>query len=292
MDVPKGGIAFFDSGIGGLTVLAECKKYISTQNFYYYGDNARAPYGNLPINLIKRYVFDAFDIFQDLEVSAAVIACNTVTAVCVDDLRRRYSFPIIGTEPAVQLAAKQIEGEVYVLTTRATYESERFQSLCLRMQKLYPLAQLRLYACDGLAGAIEHCLGREGGDFTSFLPKGKPSAVVLGCTHYIYIGQQIENYYACPTYDGNRGIALRLRALCGQNDHNKMQNWETKPPTDFSSETLEILTTHNPLQAKGINTNKCSWLSLPKDFENGGQTFFLGSGKMRNLTVYKHMFGF
>ena len=50
MDIPKGGIAFFDSGIGGLTVLAECQKVLPNEFFYYLGDNAHAPYGNLPEN--------------------------------------------------------------------------------------------------------------------------------------------------------------------------------------------------------------------------------------------------
>ena len=56
MGIPKGGIAFFDSGIGGLTVLNECKKRLPWKTFYYYGDNKRAPYGNLPAEKIKKYV--------------------------------------------------------------------------------------------------------------------------------------------------------------------------------------------------------------------------------------------
>lgn len=81
MQIPQGGVAFFDSGIGGLTVLAKCKQRLPNEIFYYYGDNERAPYGNLPPDQIERYVFQAFDELQSLKIKAAVIACNTATAV-------------------------------------------------------------------------------------------------------------------------------------------------------------------------------------------------------------------
>jgi glutamate racemase len=129
MHVQKGGIAFFDSGIGGLTVLAECQKYLKSHILYYYGDNARAPYGNLSHSVMWSYVKEAFDLFADLQVKAAVVACNTVTALCIENLRKNYSFPIIGAEPAIMQAARQTEGEVLILATKGTLESERFRLL-------------------------------------------------------------------------------------------------------------------------------------------------------------------
>ena len=59
MRVLKGGVAFFDSGIGGLTVLSACEKRFDSGVFYYYGDNTHAPYGNLPPKKIKKYVVDS-----------------------------------------------------------------------------------------------------------------------------------------------------------------------------------------------------------------------------------------
>ena len=154
MGIPKGGIAFFDSGIGGLTVLNECKKRLPWETFYYYGDNKRAPYGNLSAEKIKKYVARAFKRFQRLRVKAVVLACNTVTAVCVEELRMKYPFPIIGAEPAVLPAAKG-GCETFVLTTRATYESKRFQALLKKAASLYPKTKISAFPCDGLAGEIE-----------------------------------------------------------------------------------------------------------------------------------------
>ena len=144
MNVPKGGIAFFDSGIGGLTVLAECQKYIKSNIFYYYGDNARAPYGNLSSAVVQSYVKEAFDLFADLQVKAAVVACNTVTALCVESLRNHYAFPIIGAEPAITLAARQTEGEVLILATKGTLESERFRLLCQKTEHTLQVKMTRI----------------------------------------------------------------------------------------------------------------------------------------------------
>lgn len=295
MDIPKGGIAFFDSGIGGLTVLAECKKIVRAPCFYYFGDNARAPYGNLSKEEISRYVFEAFEIFRLLEVRAAVIACNTATAVCVESLRKRYAFPIVGAEPAVFSAARSTSGETFVLTTRATYRSERFRSLCERAGQAYPHAALRLYACDGLAGAIEAHGGESDFDYMPFLPKGAPSAVVLGCTHYLYIKEWIEAYYRCPCLDGNRGIAMRLRSIfeadLRETANVGVKNWEEKPLVENCRGKEGALTTSNPFCYKGSNTNKCSWLFYPNGGENTGGIFFLGSGKAQNYSIYERMFG-
>ncbi len=210
MNVPKGGVLFFDSGIGGLTVLAECKKRLPCATFYYYGDNARAPYGNLSSDKIERYVLEIFENLESLQPSAAVIACNTVTALCIDVLRKKYTFPIIGVEPAVFSAAKR-GGEIFVLATKATRESARFRSLCDRAFKKYPNAVICPFACELLAGTIEKHLNDVDYDFSPLFPKGKPDSIVLGCTHYVFIKNQIQAFYGAPTYDGNVGVAKRLR---------------------------------------------------------------------------------
>ena len=190
MKIPKGGVAVFDSGIGGMTVFNACKKQLPNTLFYYYGDNRNAPYGNRSAKEIYRLTKKAFNKFKRLKVKAAVIACNTVTTTCIDKLRKKYSFPIIGTEPAVLSAAKK-GGRVFVLTTKATFESDRFQKLCAYAREQYPQAEVMPFYCSGLAGEIERCLPCLNYDFTKWLPRGKPTIVVLGCTHYIYIEEVI-----------------------------------------------------------------------------------------------------
>ena len=223
MDITKGGVAFFDSGIGGLTVLAECKKQLPNQTFYYFGDNLRAPYGNLPHTLVQAYVHECFEEIAHLQPCAAVVACNTATALCIESLRARYAFPVIGAEPAVLPAAKH-GGKVFVLSTRATYESERLKRLCDKASRLYPNTRLILHPCDGLAGAIERRIFSPSWDVAPFLPTGNPDGVVLGCTHYIYLQKRISDFYQAPTYDGNSGIAKNLACILSKNLEKSSKN--------------------------------------------------------------------
>ena len=266
MQILKGGIAFFDSGIGGLTVLAECQKRLPNEIFYYFGDNRHAPYGNRSPKTIRKLVNRAVKKLLRFKIKALVLACNTATAVCVEELRKKYDFPIIGAEPALLKAVKW-GSRVFVLSTRATYESERFQKLCEKAKKREPTSRVSAYPCEELAGAIEKNIFRSGVDFTPLLPKGSPSAVVLGCTHYIYIKEQIQAFYDCEVFDGNEGIAKRLEWKLEQKSQ---KSRDGRPPV-----TPSINRTRK---------NEKSGLKKPT-------VFFLGSRKKHNKRVFEQMFG-
>ena len=291
MQIPRGGIAFFDSGIGGLTVLHACEKRLPEGLFYYYGDNQHAPYGNLPVKKIRRYVLRAFKKFRQLRVSAAVIACNTATAVCVEELRRKFSFPIIGAEPAVNLASAN-GGRVLVLATKATCESERFQKLCQRAKERFPDAEISAYACEGLAGAIERNVHRSDFDFTPYLPKRTVDAVVLGCTHYIYIVGQIARHFGCPIYDGNDGIARRLTAILGEN-YFSAKNRDCRPLEGDFDPKLGFLTTKNldlgVCQKIANKRSRKMPLKTPQKKQTAG-VFFLGKQRDYNKNIHEQMF--
>ncbi len=266
MSIPSGGVAFFDSGIGGLTVLSECIKILPNRLFYYYGDNENAPYGNRNKQTIEQLVLAAFEKLQELKPKAAVVACNTATAVCVEKLRKIYPFPIVGAEPAVLAAAKK-GGEIYVLATKATCESKRFQALCHRATEKYPSARLRPFPCENLAGEIEKHLLDKTYDFSALFPKGNPSAVVLGCTHYVYIAEQIQRFYGCETYDGNKGIANRLRSFV-----DNLPN----PYNGLNCGKLCATTRNHPNAREVIHKTP--------------SVYFLGSQKTVNEHVFEQMF--
>ena len=88
MRILTGGVAFFDSGIGGITVLDCAKRALPNEIFYYYGDNEHAPYGNLTDAQIMDFVIESMERLQTLRIKAVVLACNTATAVCVEKLRK------------------------------------------------------------------------------------------------------------------------------------------------------------------------------------------------------------
>lgn len=265
MRIPKGGIAFFDSGIGGLTVLNECQKRLHGEIFYYYGDNRRAPYGNRPAKQVKKFVDRAVKKLLRLRIKALVLACNTATAICVEDLRKKYRFPIIGAEPAV-LKAGNAAGEVFVLSTRATYKSSRFQELMKRAGEKFPFARWTPKPCEQLASTIEKNVLNPNFNYEPFLPKGSPKAVVLGCTHYIYIKEQIARFYGCDVFDGNEGIAARLESLLEK----KTEKGRDEQPLVTPPATTSLIT--------------------PKNSKNKGRVFFLGSKKNHNSRIFEQMF--
>ncbi len=203
-------IGVFDSGIGGLTVLKECAALLPQATFYYLGDNFRAPYGSRGEEEILRFTSEAMDEFAALGVDAAVLACNTATAVCADALRVRYGFPIVGIEPAVKLAARSYQ-RVMVLATPRTIESARLH----RLTAGCPDCAFVLHALPDLARLIERAvLYGEPFDLGAQLPERKSAeAVVLGCTHYIFYSERISAYYKIPVFDGNFGTARHLALL-------------------------------------------------------------------------------
>lgn len=205
----EGYIAFFDSGIGGLNLMAAFQRQYPRERCVYYGDNGNAPYGSKTEKEIAQLAERAFDRLTQYPIRAAAIACNTVTAECIESLRKRYLFPIVGMEPAVRPAAGVMKGgRILVLATPATLASERVKRLLARNGTDTKIAAVAL---DKLAGEVE----KAAPDFerirlAEHLPKGQFDAVVLGCTHYIYLKKQIEAAYRCPVFDGIIGTVDHL----------------------------------------------------------------------------------
>lgn len=199
-------VGIFDSGIGGLTVLRECVRRAPYAKFYYLGDNGRAPYGSRSEEEILSFTAEAFSVFREKKVDAAVIACNTATAVAADAVRRKCPFPVLGVEPAIKPAAEQCKN-VLVLSTERTAESARMKMLVGR----FPDCEFQVFACRNLAGAIEnYYLKEEPFLLSAHLPQGRFDGVVLGCTHYSFFKEAISKFYACPVFDGGEGVAKRL----------------------------------------------------------------------------------
>ncbi|MFV2063372.1 MAG: glutamate racemase, partial [Chloroflexota bacterium] len=99
-------IGFFDSGVGGLTVLREVMRRSPREDTLYLGDNARTPYGPRPDEEVLQFSAECLDELAHRDVKAIVVACNTSTAVALPRLRRRYSVPILGVvRPGARVAA-------------------------------------------------------------------------------------------------------------------------------------------------------------------------------------------
>lgn len=205
-------VALFDSGIGGLNLLAECVRRLPYASFTYFADNFNMPYGALGKDELFTKADMFFEQIASLNPQAAIIACNTVTALCAKKLREKYTFPIIGIEPAIKPAA-QSGGKCLVIATPVTAES---QSVSKLVEK-YGCGITKVISCPNLAEYIEHNIFNiEEAEVVKMLPKYSPDCVVLGCTHYAYVKDIIKKFYNCKIYDGIYGTTERLCNILSQ----------------------------------------------------------------------------
>lgn len=269
-------VCLFDSGIGGLNVLFACRRILPDEKFVYYGDNERAPYGNLPEEAVKAYVYEAAETLTEYRPKALVLACNTATAHCARALHSMYPFPIIGSYPPLLSAGKH-GGEGLVLVTRSTYSSEFFASLLRRARTLYPAVRFLPYPCDDLAAIIEDTNGRGSAKlYTSGLPARKFSFVVLGCTHYAYVKKAIADFYGCPVYDGNERTARRLACILASR---RVKSGEDKADNGGTEKSAYCVT----IPDHNVDFSE-------ENISSDGKVLFVGSGKRKNKDFYEHSF--
>lgn len=213
-------VGFFDSGLGGASVLREALKLLPNENYIYYGDNANAPYGDRTEEEITALTFRCAHRLVEMGVKAIVLACNTATATCINQIRNEFSIPVISIEPAIKPACSLPgTGKVLMMATMATTRLERYLRLRERMPDPDRVINI---PCPGIVERIE--VGRLGAEdyddlFTEYLAPYKgmeADAIVLGCTHYIFIKDAFRRNAAihlkgdCRLIDGNEGTVRQL----------------------------------------------------------------------------------
>lgn len=210
-------IGFFDSGVGGISVLKEAIKLMPEENYIYFGDSKNAPYGTKSVEEVKELSFKAAEYLIDKKVKAIVVACNTATSAAISDMRKIYDIPIIGIEPALKPAVNlKRDGKVIIMATPMTLAEKKFNNLMKKYAKNADIYQL---PCPGLVELIEE--GRyEGTEVKEYLEKAleevlkhKIAAVVLGCTHYPFIKGSLRNIIGneISIIDGGRGTSKQLK---------------------------------------------------------------------------------
>ena len=123
-------IAFFDSGMGGLSVLHHAMKILPREEFIFFADEDNVPYGTKSREEVLRFVDTAFKFLVAQGVGAIVVACNTATSVAVEVMREKYSLPTIGMEPALKLALDTFPArKVLVAATAITITGEKIRRL-------------------------------------------------------------------------------------------------------------------------------------------------------------------
>ena len=215
-------IGFFDSGVGGLTVLREVMRRLPNESTIYLGDNARAPYGPRSDDEVRRFSAECLDELAARDVKAIVVACNTSSAIALPQLRLRYDRPLLGVvRPGATAAALATRNQhVGVIATVATVRSRAyFQAIKeedpfvevdeLATPKLVPLVEAG--QLDG--PLVEEVVGEQIGPMLS-ADRGIDT-LLLGCTHYPLLGPVIRRLIGpeIAVIDSASATASALAAL-------------------------------------------------------------------------------
>lgn len=211
----NGNIGIFDSGIGGVTVLREIIKMLPNENYIYYSDSKNNPYGDKSHAEILTICDEIVEKLINMNCKAIVIACNTASAKAVKFLRNKYStIPIIAIEPAYKMVHDYAYSKpTLVMATRGTIQSEKFNLLF----KKYNNHKTYLYPCVGLADIIENGTKKE---LEIYLKSnlgiyiGKVNNIVLGCTHYPLIQENLKQVLGDVTFfNGAPRLAVHLKEI-------------------------------------------------------------------------------
>ncbi|WP_318614350.1 glutamate racemase [Sporosarcina sp. YIM B06819] len=194
MEAPIGVI---DSGVGGLTVVKEMLNRLPNEPIIYIGDDARCPYGPRSTQEVRQYTMEMASALSKMGIKMLVIACNTATAVALDEIREHFSFPVIGViVPGARGAVKASEtGNIAVLGTVGTINSGAYDDAIhalnpnatvypLACPEFVPIVESGLYKSESASGIVAKALvGLAGKEF---------DVAILGCTHYPLVQHHIQ----------------------------------------------------------------------------------------------------
>jgi glutamate racemase len=220
---PNAPILFFDSGVGGLSVLKPTRELLPNAPIVYAADSAGFPYGNrTETEIASRVPALLGRLVERFHPRLAVIACNTASTIALDHVRMALDLPVVGTVPAVKPAAEMSKSRVIgVLGTEATVRqpyvddlAAKFASDCILIRhgspELVELAEAKLageeVGVDAVRSAIRPMFDAPDGD--------RIDTVVLACTHFPLLADELTAAFADVSYvDGGAGIARRIAYL-------------------------------------------------------------------------------
>ena len=184
-------IGLFDSGVGGLTVLKSFIKYHPNNEYYYYGDTLNVPYGDKSVDELYTCVKKILEYLKEKKVDIIVIACRNVSANLYDRLKEEIDIPIYSVISELpEYMEKNNYKNTLVMATNATINSHIFKKniknniIEVACPKLVPLIEEQNYR------EIDNALNEYLKDIDGI------DSIILGCTHYPIIKEQIENKIA------------------------------------------------------------------------------------------------
>lgn len=190
-------IGLLDSGIGGLTVLKEARKRLPNESFVYIGDNARNPYGTRTVEEIRQYTLELVQFLLKKQVKLIVIACNTATAVVLEELKQTCPVPVLGV---IQAGSEQAANytqtkEIGILATQSTVDSLYYNQ---KISEMDNTIEVKSIACPEFVDLVEK--NNYQSEKAEKIVKNKLASIkntkidslVLGCTHFPLLAPFIQ----------------------------------------------------------------------------------------------------
>ncbi len=190
-------IGVFDSGVGGLTVLAEIRDRLPFEHTVYFGDTARVPYGVRDLGEVRGFAFEIINYLVGLNVKLVVVACNTATAAALEVAQAEFDVPVVGViEPGARAAVLETRSrQVGVLATESTVTSGAYRRAVRNLDagvEVYEQSAPRFVPLieRGIVDGPELATTAQG--YLAPLKEQRVDVVILGCTHYPLISAPIN----------------------------------------------------------------------------------------------------
>lgn len=213
-------IGVLDSGLGGLTIASEIKKLLPREQIIYFGDSKNAPYSKRRNTEISELSNKIINFLLKKNVKIIVVACNTITVTCLEDLRKVFKHvPIIGTVPVIKTAVQITEnGSVGIFSTKRTAESTYQKKLINKFAKGMKVLSL---GSDDIVPKIENgesvssLLKKELAPFKQF----GVDVLALGCTHFPLVKEDIGQIMgsSVKVIDSGAAVARQVKRIIEKN---------------------------------------------------------------------------
>ena len=250
-----GPIGVFDSGYGGLTVLAELRAQLPQHDFLYFGDNARAPYGNRSFDVVYEFTLEAVKFLFDQGCPLVILACNTASAKALRTIQQK-DLPVLAPNKRVLgvirpstevLGERSKSGHVGILGTVGTISSGSYP---IELAKFAPHVEVHQHACPMWVPLIEnqqytHEAGRLfiSEDVQAIMNQHSAiDTILLACTHYPVLKQQIEQIVGPQVQVVAQGaiVAAKLKAYLVAHPEMDERLSKTAQTVYFTSETPQV----------------------------------------------------
>ena len=214
-------VGMFDSGVGGLSVLAAFQAMAPAEHVLYFADTAYFPYGPRPAAEVRKRSFSIVHRLQQAGAKLVVVACNTASAAAIEDLRQMFDIPFVGMVPGLKPAAVHSKsGVVAILATPGTLDGALYARVTEEFGKGVTVLDVPGH---GLAELVEHAAHDSPAAHAAIRDALRPAVargadtVVLGCTHYHFLTHVIAaEFPGLAVVDTAEPVARRSLSLLAE----------------------------------------------------------------------------